>query len=87
MPSVEAIVEEMRRNPRNIRFAELCKVCEAYFGKPRISGSHHYFRNIWSVDPRICLQRDGSKAKEYQVQQVLKAIKDAEYIGKGPQHV
>ena len=31
----------MRRNPKGVRFNDLCKVCEHYFGKPRKRGTSH----------------------------------------------
>jgi predicted RNA binding protein YcfA (HicA-like mRNA interferase family) len=39
----------------------------------RIRGSHHIFRKQGIVD-KIVLQRDGSKAKAYQVHQVRNVI-------------
>jgi len=35
MASSTKILDQMRREPGNVRFAELKKVCEAHFGKPR----------------------------------------------------
>ena len=40
-----------------------------------LSGSHHIFKTPWQGDPRLNLQRDGSKAKPYQVRDVVKALK------------
>lgn len=74
MPSVDKIVEQMRANPRDVRFADALKVCEHYFGSPRIHGSHHLFATSWQGEPRINLQASGSKAKAYQVRQILLAI-------------
>lgn len=78
MPSVEAIVKEMRCNPRNIRFAELIRVCNRYFEKPRQHGSHISYRATGVRDPRICIQNDGGYAKSYQVKQVLATIDEME---------
>jgi len=65
----------MRRIPKGIRFNELCKVCEHYFGKPRKSGSsHRVYKTPWAGDPRINIQSSRGKAKAYQVRQVLLAI-------------
>lgn len=74
MPS-KKILEQMRREPANVRFSELKKVCEEYFGKPRQAGtSHAIFKTPWIGDPRINIQDDKGKAKPYQVRQVLLAI-------------
>ena len=79
MPSVEKIIEQMRSTPKNIRFANLYKVCEHHFGAPRLArGSHAVFRTPWIGDPRINIQNDGGRAKEYQVKQVLQAIEKIE---------
>lgn len=79
MANVAAIVAAMRRAPTNVRFADLRKVCEHYFGQPRQSGtSHAVFRTPWRGDPRVNIQSDHGKAKAYQVRQVLKAIERLE---------
>lgn len=75
VPSVAKILVEMRANPRNVRYEDLAKVCEHYFGPPRtMGGSHAVFRSPWPGDPRVNIQNDHGKAKAYQVRQVLAAI-------------
>ena len=37
LASVEKIIENMRANPRNVRFQDAVKVATHYFGEPRIS--------------------------------------------------
>ena len=69
------ILDQMKREPANIRFIDLKKVCEAHFGKPRNSSSSHLiFKTPWPGDPRVNIQNDKGKAKAYQVRQVLLAI-------------
>jgi hypothetical protein len=69
------ILEQMRSEPASIRFTDLRKVCEEFFGKPRQSGSSHViFKTPWPGDPRVNIQNDKGKAKAYQVRQVLLAI-------------
>lgn len=69
----------MRREPANVRFADLVKVCEEHFGKPRQHGtSHAIFKTPWAGDPRINIQSDKGHAKPYQVRQVLLAIEKLE---------
>ena len=71
----------MRREPANVRFADLRKVCEGYFGKPRQAGSSHaVFKTPWPGDPRVNIQGDKGKAKVYQVRQVLRAIEKLEKL-------
>ena len=69
------ILEQMKREPANVRFVDLNKVCREFFGEPRhISGSHVIFKTPWAGDPRINIQDAKGMAKPYQVKQVLLAI-------------
>ncbi len=69
----------MRREPHNVRYADLLRVCIACFGEPRQSGtSHAVFKTPWPGDPRVNIQNDHGKAKAYQVRQVLAAIEKLE---------
>jgi hypothetical protein len=75
MASSPKILDQMRREPANVRFGDLKKVCEEYFGRPRQMGtSHAIFKTPWAGDPRINIQYQKGKAKAYQVRQVLLAI-------------
>lgn len=79
MTKVDDMVMGMKRNPKNVRFVELCKVCENYFGKPRNQGSSHkIYKTPWQGDPRIDFQNNKGKAKAYQVKQVLLALEKLE---------
>jgi hypothetical protein len=79
MATVERILDQMKGEPANVRFADLRKICETYFGKPRQSGtSHLVFKTPWAGDPRINIQDHKGKAKAYQVRQVLLAIEKLE---------
>ncbi len=80
MATVEDIVSDMRGSPRGVRFSDLCRVCEKYFGQPRQKGtSHRIYRTPWQGDPRVNIQDDKGRAKAYQVRQVLKAVERWEY--------
>ncbi|MCF8152262.1 MAG: hypothetical protein K9J80_16080 [Sulfuritalea sp.] len=75
MVDVSKILAQMRREPTNVRFADLKKTCRQFFGSPRQDGtSHAVFKTPWIGDPRINIQDDKGKAKAYQVRQVLLAI-------------
>ena len=79
MGATAKTLDRMRREPANVRFGDLKKVCEEYFGKPRQSGtSNAIFKTPWVGDPRINIQDDKGKAKAYQVRQVLSAIEKLE---------
>jgi hypothetical protein len=82
MARVEEIVANMRRNPKGIRYRDLCKVCDFYFGDARQKGSsHHIYKTPWPGDPRVNIQNAGGMAKAYQVRQVLRAIDRLETYG------
>jgi predicted RNA binding protein YcfA (HicA-like mRNA interferase family) len=57
----------------NILFDDLRTVLKRLGFEERIRGSHHIFRKQGIVE-KIVLQRDGSKAKAYQVHQVRNVI-------------
>ena len=78
MGSTEIIIQQMIKNPKNVSFANLCKVCNCYFGEARQKGSHFMYKTPWRGDPRINIQNDRGKAKAYQVRQVLMAIERLE---------
>ena len=80
MVGVDDIVGQMRHNPKSIRFADACRVCDHYFGQPRQKGSsHRVYKTPWQGDPRVNIQNDKGKAKAYQVRQILKALERLEY--------
>lgn len=81
MPTIQDLIARMRANPRNIRFCDAKRVCQHYFGPPRVHGSHHVFRTPWPGDPRVNIQdRDGMVAP-YQVRQLLHAVERMEDDG------
>ena len=53
----------------NIAFDDLCQLLRRLGFEERIRSSHHLFRKE-GVEEKINLQREGSKAKPYQVRQV-----------------
>ena len=79
MAKIEEILVMMGRNPKGIKYNDLCKVCDHYFGEPRQGGSsHRIYKTLWQGDPRVNIQNDKGMAKAYQVKQVLKAIERLE---------
>ena len=65
----------MQQSPQGIRFADLCRICDHFFGQSRQSGSsHRIYKTPWEGDPRVNIQNVKGMAKAYQVRQVLKAI-------------
>ena len=79
MNRVGDLVAKMRQNPRGVRFADLSKVCDFYFGEARQKGSsHRIYKTPWQGDPRVNIQDHEGMAKAYQVRQVLRAIERLE---------
>ena len=68
------------RSDANIRFDDLCQLLRHLGFDERIRGSHHIFRKQ-GVEEKINLQRDGDKAKVYQVRQVRRAILKHQFGG------
>ena len=73
--TINEAIRELEANAGDIRFNRLVSICETFFGPYRMAGSHHIFKTKWPGDPRINLQAAGRRAKEYQVRQVVKALK------------
>jgi hypothetical protein len=83
MTAIDDILAQMRKNPRDVRFNDLCKVCDHYFGTPRQGGgSHRIYKTPWQGDPRINIQNHKGRAKVYQAKQVVLAIEKLE-VGYG----
>lgn len=79
MGSLNNTIKELEKSPGNVRFSDLCIICDRYFGEPRQkSTSHRIYRTPWQGDPRINIQEKNGKAKIYQVRQVIKALRRLE---------
>jgi len=79
MANIDDLIIALQRNPKNVEFSDLCKICDHYFGEPRQNKtSHRVYKTPWQGDPRVNIQSDKGKAKAYQVKQVLLAIEKME---------
>ncbi len=79
MSKIKDILEQMSQSPNNVRFNDLCAVCDNYFGDARQRGSsHRVYKTPWLVNPRVNIQNKKGKAKAYQVKQVLMAVERLE---------
>ncbi|MGK7882241.1 MAG: toxin HicA [Crocosphaera sp.] len=84
MAQINKLVERLRNNPKNVKFTDLVKVCDHYFGEPRQRGtSHCIYKTPWPGDPRVNIQEKNGKGKPYQVRQVLAAIEKIEEMKDG----
>jgi hypothetical protein len=79
MANINELIIALQQNPKNVRFSDLCKICDHYFGEPRQKkSSHRVDKTPWQGDPRVNIQNDEGKAKAYQAKQVLLAIEKME---------
>ena len=68
------LYEDIKSNPKNIRFQKICKVAEVFgFKRRKGKGSHHIF-TLPGVEELLNFQNIKGKAKPYQVKQLIKII-------------
>jgi hypothetical protein len=78
---IKKLVAQFQKNPNNVNFTDLVKVCDYYFGESRQQGtSHRIYKTEWQGNPRVNIQEKNGKGKVYQVKQVLSAIAKIEEI-------
>jgi predicted RNA binding protein YcfA (HicA-like mRNA interferase family) len=75
MAKIDKLIQKILQGQAdaNINFEELCGLLKSFGFVERISGSHHIYRR-GDVEERLNLQRDGAKAKPYQVRQIRALI-------------
>ena len=79
MTKIDELIALMQQNSKDVRFSELCRICDYFFGEPRQKkSSHRIYKTPWQGDPRVNIQNNKGKAKAYQVRQVLLAIEKLE---------
>jgi hypothetical protein len=79
MTKIDELIALMQQNSKDVRFSELCRICDYFFGEPRQKkSSHRIYKTPWQGDPRVNIQNNKGKAKSYQVKQVLWAIEKLE---------
>jgi hypothetical protein len=61
------LYQEIKRNPRKIRFQKICKVAEVFGFKKRKGKGSHYIFSRPGVDELLNFQNVSGKAKPYQV--------------------
>lgn len=70
------LLDELKANPKKIRFKRVCQIAEAYgFQTRKGAGSHRvYYRD--GVREILNFQNEGGRAKAYQVRQFIKIIEN-----------
>jgi predicted RNA binding protein YcfA (HicA-like mRNA interferase family) len=70
------IYEKLLVKPQNVRFADFCKVVEAFgYRLDRTSGSHHIYEHPSATRP-LNLQSRRGEAKPYQIRQFLRDVEE-----------
>jgi hypothetical protein len=68
------LFEELKNNPKNVRFERLCKIVEAFGFRFRGGkGSHRIFIRE-GIREMLNFQNVGGNAKPYQVRQFIKIV-------------
>jgi hypothetical protein len=68
------IYEELKRNPKNVRFKVLCGAAESFGFKYRGGKGSHRIYVKEGVREMLNFQDVGGKAKPYQVKQFLRVV-------------
>ena len=72
--ALEDAIDALKGNPKGVKFSELSKTLDEWFGEPRKRGSHWIYRTPWQGDPRLNIQNAKGMAKPYQVRQAIRAL-------------
>ena len=92
MAGLKKILDQMHQAPQGVRFSDLCKVCDHYFGPARQRGSSHIvYKTPWRGDPRVTIQNEKGMAKStmktktilnnHFSYRVIWSDEDKEYVG------
>ena len=70
------IYQKLLASPHNVRFADLCKVAEAFgYRLDRVNGSHHIYEHPNATRP-LNLQSYRGEAKPYLIRQLLRDVEE-----------
>ena len=74
MSQIKKLIDQFQNNPKDVRFADLVKVCNYYFGEPRQKGtSHCLYKTPWAGDPRVNIQEKKWKSQNLSGQASLES--------------
>ncbi len=87
MASVLKLWQQLLDSPMNVRFADLCRVVEAFgFEYRRTTGSHHIYSRP-GVPELVNIQDVRGQAKPYQVRQFVRLVGEYNLSIKGEEGV
>ena len=70
------LFEELKDNPKNVRFEKLCKIAEAFGFRFRGGKGSHRIYVQKKIGEMLNLQNVAGKAKPYQVKQFIKIVEE-----------
>ncbi len=70
------LFEELKKNPKNVRFEKLCKIVEAFGFRFRGGKGSHRIYVLDEIGEMLNFQNVGGKAKPYQVRQFIKIVEE-----------
>ena len=74
--STDELLAKLENEPRSVRFSELRKACEHFFGRPRHRGGSHLIFKTGLREPALVnIQPAGKMAKAYQCRPVAVAVR------------
>ena len=79
----KVIYEELKRNPKNVRFGVLCNAAELFGFRFRGGRGSHRIYVKDGVSEMLNFQNVKGKAKSYQVKQFLKVVDKYKLLEKG----
>lgn len=79
--------EELKRNPKNVRFERLCMIAKAFGFKFRGGKGSHRIYVKEGIEEMLNFQNVGGKAKPYQVKQFIKIIEKYNLVEEEEQNV
>lgn len=74
MSKIEKLLGKARSNPQKFRFAEVCRLAEAFGFMHRAGRGSHRVYTKKGVDYLLNFQNVGGMAKPYQVRQLLRVV-------------
>lgn len=74
MPTWREFFEQICQNPKNVRFADLCRLVEKFGFKRRGQKGSHCVYTKSGVMELLNFQNVGGKAKPYQVKQFINMV-------------
>jgi len=77
------LFEELKKNPKNVRFEKLCRIVEVFGFRFRGGRGSHRIYVLDGINEMLNFQNVGGKAKPYQVKQFIKIVEKYNLLEEG----